>query len=78
MHNTHWNPGGWAAKRKGCACPRLENRDGEGSTIFNPPYGPHQYIEHEIDFDRSFIVNLDCPLHADLARYSPTRGSNGS
>ena len=75
MDDSHWNPGGWAAKKKGCTCPRLDNREGEGR-LSEPFYMAHQYIE--LQGDKFFVINLDCSLHADVARYSPTRGSNGS
>ena len=49
------NPGSPEAIRLGCTCSKKENRNGEG------------YLDHknnsEINGERKYTVNLDCPLH---------------
>lgn len=56
VERPEWNPGGWAAKKKGCTCSRLANRDGDGN-----PTGLG---------DSVFVIELDCPLHADTSHPS--------
>jgi hypothetical protein len=55
--HPEWNPGGWLAKKKGCTCPRLDNRFGEGRLAE--------------DGDTYFIIDPTCPLHADPPSHDP-------
>jgi hypothetical protein len=45
------NPGSWLAVRKGCECPVLDNRYGEGAVV-NGHVDPDQ-----------FYVSPFCPIH---------------
>lgn len=76
MEDLRWNPGGWVAKKSGCTCPRLDNCEGGGSPKINPEHTAQQYLETQPINSRTFIINFDCPLHADLARNRPTSGQD--
>lgn len=51
-------PGHFEAVRAGCTCPRIDNGYGHG-------YG------HGLDGRAYYIVNDDCPLHADVRLTAP-------
>lgn len=55
------NPGSWTARKRGCTCPVIENRWGDGV-----PQQPKN--ELGLDPPRSgdevyFLVAPDCPIH---------------
>ena len=78
IDDIRWNPGGWVAKKKGCTCPRLDNGEGAGSPLIDPEHTSGQYLDRQPVKDRTFIINRDCPLHADIARHSPTSRQDNS
>ena len=61
-------------EERSAPAPGSTTGEGAGSPNITLPHTPAQYLERQLINSRTFIINRDCPLHADVTRHSPARG----